>query len=224
VLTVARPLDLKADLLGPKGEPFSRRVTSLVIQTLGELALAADRMQIRDLADISRHPGISANLCESLLLLRPAGERSTLNISISWSRAFLPDSRESNSEVKLSQEAFDVAGGPRLEIVILAGAADRPFLRLRGRASWPAASGHRLALRRGSLHPDRSGEEIRAKADLDERDYAFAGHAHLASRVVSFKGILERLPRLNRIKNVTDFQIIESDEGIRPGAEHTEQA
>ena len=83
VLTVACPLDLKADLLGPNGEPFSRRVTSLLMQSLGELSQAADRMQIDDLADISRHPGISANLCESLLLLRPAGERSYLNITVS---------------------------------------------------------------------------------------------------------------------------------------------
>ncbi len=83
MLTVACPLDLKADLLGPKGEPFSRRVTSLLMQSLGELSQAADRMQIDDLADISRHPGISANLCESLLLLRPAGERSSLNITVS---------------------------------------------------------------------------------------------------------------------------------------------
>ena len=29
------------------------------------------------------------------------------------------------------------------------------------------------------------GKEIRAKADLDERHYSVAGHAHLASRVVS---------------------------------------
>ena len=33
VLTVACPLGLKADLLGPNGEPFSRRVTSLLMQS-----------------------------------------------------------------------------------------------------------------------------------------------------------------------------------------------
>ena len=63
------------------------------------------------------------------------------------------------------------------------------------------------------------GEEIRAKADLDEMHYSYAGHAHLASRVVSFKGILERLPRLNRIKDVTDFQVIDFADGIRARAE-----
>ena len=67
------------------------------------------------------------------------------------------------------------------------------------------------------------GEEIRAKAVLDEMHYSYAGHAHLASRVVSFKGVLERLPRLNRIRDVTDFKIIEVDDGIPPEAEEAEQ-
>jgi hypothetical protein len=224
VLTVACPLDLKADLLGPKGEPFSRQVTSLLMQTLGELSQAADRMQIDDLADISRHPGISANLCESLLLLRPAGGRSHLNISVSWSRAFLPDSRESNIEVQLRQEAFDVAevlasklrSLPEPRIDRFFGYVDE----LRGQ---PLPD---VGLPSGEVRFTLfdQGEEIRAKADLDEMHYSDAGHAHIASRVVSFKGVLERLPRLNRIKDVTDFQIIDFDDGIPPGAKQTGRA
>ena len=223
VLTVACPLGLKADLLGPNGEPFSRRVTSLLMQSLGELSQAADRMQIEDLADTSRHPGISANLCESLLLLRPTGERSYLNITVCWSRALLPDSRESKREVQLRQEVFDVAEvlapklrsvpEPRIDRFI--GFVDE----LRGQ---PLPD---IGLPSGEVRFTLfdQGEEIRAKADLDEMHYSVAGHAHLASRVVSFKGVLERLPRLNRIKDVTDFKIIEVDDGIPPEAEEAEQ-
>jgi hypothetical protein len=54
-------------------------------------------------------------------------------------------------------------------------------------------------------------EEIRAKADLTAEDYAVAGAAHLASDLVSFKGILQRLPRLNRIDSVTDFERVRLD-------------
>jgi len=219
VLTVACPLGLKADLLGPNGEPFSRRVTSLLMQSLGELSQAADRMQIENLAYTSRHPGISANLCESLLLLRPTGERSYLNITVCWSRALLPESRESKREVQLRQEVFDVAEvlapklrsvpEPRIDRFI--GFVDE----LRGQ---PLPD---IGLPSGEVRFTLfdQGEEIRAKADLDEMYYSFAGHAHLASRVVSFKGVLERLPRLNRIRDVTDFKIIEVDDGIPPEAE-----
>ena len=216
VLTVACPLDLKADLLGPKGEPFSRRVTSLLMQSLEELSQAADRMQIDELVDTSRHPGISANLCESLLLLRPTGDRSYLNVSASWSRAFLPDGRESKREVQLRQEVFRVAEvlAPKLRSVPeprvdrFVGFVDE----LRGQ---PLPD---IGLPAGEVRFTLfdQGEEIRAKADLDEMDYSLAGQAHLANRVVSFKGVLERLPRLNRIKDVTDFQIVEFDDGIPP--------
>ena len=223
VLTVACPLVLKADLLDPNGEPFSRRVTSLLMQSLGELSQAADRMQIEDLADTSRHPGISANLCESLLLLRPTGERSYLNITVCWSRALLPDSRESKREVQLRQEVFDVAEvlapklrsvpEPRIDRFI--GFVDE----LRGQ---PLPE---IGMPSGEVRFTLfdQGEEIRAKADLDEMHYSVAGHAHLASRVVSFKGVLDRLPRLNRIRDVTNFKIIEVDDGIPPEAEEAEQ-
>ena len=160
---------------------------------------------------------------ESLLLLRPAGERSTLNITVSWSRALLPDSRESKSEVQLRQEVFDVAevlasklrSVPEPRIDRFFGYVDE----LRGQ---PLPD---IRLPSGEVRFTLfdQGTEIRAKADLDEMHYFVAGHAHLASRVVSFKGVLERLPRLNRIKEVIDFKIIEFDDGIPPGAEQTDQ-
>ena len=220
VLTIACPLDLKADLLGPNGEPFSRRVTSLLMQSLEEISQAADSMRIDDLTDVARHPGISANLCESLLLLRPNGDRSHLDVSVSWSRAFLPQADESRREVQLRQEFFEIAEvlAPRLRSVPepridrFVGFVDE----LRGQPSRndPRPSGEvRFTL-------FDQGEEIRAKADLRAEDYASAGEAHLACRLVRFKGILQRLPRLNRIDQVTDFEQVplESD-GIPAGLE-----
>jgi len=56
-------------------------------------------------------------------------------------------------------------------------------------------------------------EEIPAKADLIAKDYAQAGRAHLVSEPVTFKGILHRLPRLNRIDQVTDFGRVHIDNG-----------
>ena len=160
---------------------------------------------------------------ESLLLLRPAGERSTLNITVSWSRAFPSDSRGPKREVQLRQEAFDVAEvlAPKLRSVP-EPRVDRFFGYVDELRGQPLPDiGLPSGEVRFTLFDQR--EEIRAKADLDEMDYSVAGHAHLASRVVSFKGVLERLPRLNRIKDVTDFKIVEFDDGIRPGAEQTEQ-
>jgi hypothetical protein len=224
VLTVACPLDLKADLLGPTSEPFSRRVTSLLMQSLGELAQAADRMEIDDLTDTTRHPGISANLCESLLLLRPAGERSLLNITAARSRALMPDRRESNREVLLRQEVFEIAEvlAPKLRSVP-EPRVDRFFGFVDELRGQPLPDiGSPAGEVRFTLFDQ--GEEIRARADLNQTDYAVAGRAHLANEFVSFKGVLQRLPRLNRIQDVTDFQIVDFDDGIPPQAEKADRS
>ena len=217
VLTVACPLDLKADWFDPHGEPFSRRVTSLLMQTLEELSQAADTKQIDELVDTSRHRGISANLCEALLLIRPDGERARVQVSTSWSRAFLPKARESKRDVELRQETFDVAEvlAPKLRS-LPEPRVDR-FLgfvdELRGQPTRdePRPSGEvRFTL-------IDQGEEIRTRADLSAEDYAMAGKAHLTRQVVSFKGILQRLPRLNRINDVKEFHLVKfDDDGIPP--------
>jgi hypothetical protein len=140
-----------------------------------------------------------------------------VNISISWSRSLLPENRESRREAQLRQEVFDIAEvlAPRLRSVP-EPRVDRFFGfvdELRGQPSRddPRPSGEvRFTL-------FDQGEEIRAKADLSPEDYAVASGAHLSNGFVSFKGIPERLPRLNRIKNVTDFAIVDLDgDGVSP--------
>jgi hypothetical protein len=205
-LTVACPLDLQAGLFGPNGEPFARRVTTLLTQVLQELSQAADTGRLDDLADLARHPGISANLCESLLMLRPAGERAYLGVSVTWSRASLPPTREAQRETQLRQEVFEVAEAlaPRLRslpaprVARFFGFVDE--LRGQPTPNDPRPSGEV----RFTLFDQE--EEIHAKADLKPEDYAVAGAAHLAGDLVSFRGILHRLPRLNRIDRVSDFE------------------
>ena len=100
---------MQAGLFGPDEEPFARRATSLLTHVLQELAQAADTGRVAELADRARHPGISANLCEALLMLRPSGAGAYLGISVTWSRTFLPV-REALPETQLRQEVFEVVG------------------------------------------------------------------------------------------------------------------
>jgi hypothetical protein len=209
VFTVACPLDLQSGLFEPTSEPFARRVTTLLMDSLKDLSQGANGESVEDLINTSRHTGISANLCESLLMLKPVGDRSFLTVSATWSRAHLPQSREADRDVQLRQEVFDVAEAlaprmrsqPEPRVDRFFGFVDE----LRGSPgpNEPRPSGE---VRFSLFDQD---EEIHAKAELNVENYAKAIEAHAITGVVSFKGILHRLPRLNRIDEVTDFKRVD---------------
>jgi hypothetical protein len=91
-------------------------VTSLFIASLESLVAAAESARAGDLLDSSRNPGVSANFCESVLMLRPAGDRSNVSVSVAWSRFMMPLAGEPSRRVQLSQAVFEVAEAiaPRL--------------------------------------------------------------------------------------------------------------
>ncbi len=213
VLNVACPLELQLALPGLASDPFARRVTNLLMLSLETLARAADTARAVDLLDQTRNPGISANLCESLLLLRPSGDRATLTVSATWSRALLPVSREPARHVQLPQVVFELAEAiaPQLRtspvprparflgfVDVLSGQPSRDDPRPSGEVDF-------------TLFDDEQGE-IRARGILDADDYATAAAAHLVSDVVAFKATLRRLPRMSRVDGITDFERVEFEE------------
>jgi hypothetical protein len=220
VLNVACPLELPLTLPGIQDEPFARQVTNLLMRSLGALARAADSARADELLDPLENPGLSANLCESLLLLRPSGDRGTLTVSAVWSRALLPPLRESSRQVEVRQEVFEVAElvAPRLRTLPqprparFVGFVDA----LRGQPTRqdPRPSGEVDF----TLFDDEQGE-ISARGLLPPKDYAIAGEAHLSSNLVAFKGTLRRLPRISRIDGIADFEMVDfHDEVPEPPA------
>ncbi len=223
IVNVACPLDEQLTFPGTE-EPFARRVTSLLLDTLDALARAADEGVTDDLIDPMRHRGVSANLCESLLMLRPNGDRASLSVSATWSRIRLPPSSVKSQRVELRQEAFAVAE------------ALAPRLRTLPKPRSSRFYGFVEALMGQSTQADSrpSGEtrfrlfdqdeELLARADLNAADHAVAGEAYLAGELVSFRGVLHRLPRLNRIEQVANFKLIRLDEDGLPEESNSEEA
>lgn len=209
VLSVACVLDKPLGLPGVSSEPFTRRVTTLFMDTLAAFTAATGRADAVPLTDPTRSPGVSANLCEALIHLRPHGDRSHVSVSAAWSRLRLPTERKGVEEIRLDQEVFELAEAlaPRLR------SQPEPSVgwfivfveELRGTPSSddPRPSGEVRLI----LH--LKDEEIYAKADLSADEYAVAGQAHLNSRPVGMRGELHRMPRVSRLDKVSQLQPIE---------------
>jgi hypothetical protein len=173
----------------------------------------ADNPQGQQLVDPARTSGVSANLCEALLMLRPAGDRASMTVSAAWSRALLPASHKSGREVQLRQEAFDLAEALAPRLRSLPRPRRSRFIgfvdALRGQPT-PADSRPSGEVD-FTLFDDEEGE-IHTRGMLSADLYAIAGAAHLAADVVSFRGILRRLPRISRIDAIEDFERLNLDE------------
>lgn len=212
VLNVACPLEARVAFPDAPNPiiPFARRSTTLLMESLVALANASQTGKTNDLLDLTRTPGMSANLCESLLLMRPGEDRACLSVSMAWSRAFPPPhGQQFNQKVELHQAAFDLAEalGFRLRMTpephrsrflgfvnVLGGQPSHLDSRPCGEVDF-------------SLFDEEQGL-ISARGLLNPTDYAIAAAAHLESGAVSFKATLRRFPRLSRLDDLTDFQRI----------------
>lgn len=222
-LNVACPLELLLTLPGIPEEPFARRVTNQLMDALHVLTQATESTAIGERLEPTNTPGLSANLCESLLLLRPSGDRASIIVSARWSRALLPASGEPGRRVQLNQEAFAVAEAlaPRMRaqpqprparffgfVDALRGQPSPTNLRPSGEVDF-------------TLFDDEQGE-ILARGVLSTEDYATALAAHAVSEPVSFKAILRRLPRVSRLDAVTDFERLQFEEQHPESSSSTE--
>ena len=114
-------------------EPFARRVTT---RLMGSLDIVDDAVRTARLDPIldGIENGVSANLCEAMVAMRPEGDQSRLDIAMSWSRSRprVPD--HVPKIVSFAQEDFPIIqeAGRELRERATPGASDsrgrsRPF-------------------------------------------------------------------------------------------------
>ena len=109
MLNVACPLDVVVTLTGTQGDPFTRRVTKLLICSLDALARTVDMGNPADPLVLTTIPA-SVRICASRSCCSALrGIRATLTVSVAWSRTLLPKPVERFQPVQLRQAAFDVA-------------------------------------------------------------------------------------------------------------------
>jgi hypothetical protein len=190
-------------------EPFTRRVTRLLMGSLNRITKAIDSDKTASLLVAGPgQPVLSANLCEAVLAMEPVGERSRLAVQTSWSKSFSPPLEfETPSHVVLRSDVFREIEKVAREL--------RP-------SSEPKVS-HLVGLV-DSLHgdPDPEGRvqgdvvlmlfdaegSIRARATLNADEYQIAWQAHGAARYVALNGMLIRERRVHRIERISQFKLL----------------
>jgi hypothetical protein len=192
----------------PAPEPFTRKVTALLMHAIARIVTAVDSDDVQNLASSGvSAPAVSANLCDALIMMQPMGDRSRLLVSAAWSKVFLPPPSTAPNVVHLRREHFSV-------IATLASAL-RP-------AHQPKPSMFVGLVDALFGDPDEDGrvsgevqlliinqEEVRrARINLGPKDYHKAWEAHGVGGYVQLYGILVLGDRVHRIENVSNFKFL----------------
>jgi hypothetical protein len=88
-------------------EPFARQVTTRVMSSLGLIASAIQTGKPEQLLDAVPE-GVSANLCDALVMMKPPGDESRLDVDVKWSRNRPHLPADVPRSVSFPQEAFTV--------------------------------------------------------------------------------------------------------------------
>jgi hypothetical protein len=203
--------DSETETSGNK-EPFTRKVTRLLMGSLNRITRAIDSDKTASLlVEETGQPVLSANLCEAMLAMQPIGERSRLAVQTSWSKAFAPPAEsETPSVVLLRSDVFR-------EIEKLAREL-RP-------SNEPKVSQFVGLVDSLLGDPDPEGRvqgdvilmlfdvegTIKARATLGADDYQIAWQAHGAARYVAFSGMLFRERRTHRIERISQFKLLATE-------------
>ncbi len=190
----------------PGNEPFTRRVTRMLMTSVGRLVSAIEDDSVPQVYDLtSDQPVLSANLCDSLLQMQPPEDRSSLVISASWASTLpLADVGKCPAQISIKHEYF-----PIIEDV---------FKKLRP-AAMPQASLFVGTVETLNGEPGNDGrmqgettlsvlyedDLVPARVDLDADDYQKAIDAHRVAGFVKFQGVLHLGHRVHRITDVSGF-------------------
>jgi hypothetical protein len=191
-------------------EPFSRKVSTGLMSTLG---FVSDAIRTgtpgRILEGIEL--GVSVNLCESLEAMKPSGDHSRLEISVTWAqiRGAIPESVPRS--VSFPQESFSIIEEASRELRIRAFAKPE---RYRGRLITTELI-HRPFIRepvgRIIMSSEVAGQPAKIKVDLAPKDFRRACNALADGKQVAVTGIIrnEVKARVYELTEPRDFEVIE---------------
>ena len=95
-------------------EPFPRKATLRLMLALGHMSGSIHKGTYQSILN-GVEQGVSANLCEAIVSMKPGGDRRRLGIRMSWSRNRPRVPASIATKVSFSQTAFSNSAGSRSE-------------------------------------------------------------------------------------------------------------
>ena len=191
-------------------EPYPRRVTVNLMSTLGFVSDSIKEGEPGRILDgVDR--GVSANLCEALGEMKPPGDQSHLDISVSWARNRGNVPIHVPQSVSFPQESFPVIEEAARELRVRAFAhlttyrgrlvgtelVNRPFV--------PEPVG------RVVMVTEVAGETAKLKIDLTPDDFDLACRALPRGKLVRVTGVIRNdvKTRVYELSEPRDFKVID---------------
>ncbi len=207
VATLECELEVEGAESLPQGDPFGRKVTTLLLTSMARLvdAIVADRYQTLMSVD-QGEVIVSANLCEAVLEMMPSADDAVLRISSSWSPTLkapqdVPDAvrveRRYCPAIEQISRALRPSASPTPDLFV--GKVDalqgepRPDGRMQGEIA---------------LTAQVDSEILKIRFDLGPDDYVEACDAHRDGHYVSVRGILRRGARVHRLDGAKGFMVV----------------
>jgi hypothetical protein len=191
-------------------EPYSRRVTTRLMATLGLVSSIVQSEKPFVITEAVTE-GVSANLCEALKTMKPVGDQSQLDISVTWARTRTHVPEHVPRSVSFPQESFGFIEDATRKLRRLASAGSKKYI------------GTILAVQKMKrpLFPDQAGrvvistlflgEPAKLRVDLNQGDFRKACDALRDGKKLSFSGHIRTdvKTREYELSEPSDFEIID---------------
>lgn len=188
-------------------EPYSRRVTIALMKTLGFVSTSIKNGEPNRILE-GVEEGVSANLCEALREMRPPGDQSSLDISVTWARGRA--SAAAPQAVSFPRESFSIIeeAGRALRVRAVA----RPT-RYQGKLIGTELINRpftRGPVGRIVMSTQVAGERAKLKVDLSPEDFALACGALPRAPIVAVTGVIrgEVKTRVYELSDPRDFKVM----------------
>jgi hypothetical protein len=190
-------------------QPFARQVTTRAMSSLALISSAIQAGKPEQLLEAVPQ-GVSANLCDALVMMKPPGDESCLDIQVTWARnrSHLP--AEVPMSVSFPQDQFPVIEAVGRQLVTRATSKPERFIgkilsaKRAIKPLIPEVAGWMV------MSTEVNGNQARVKVDLKSGEFALACEALRDERYAEVRGIIryEAMARDYVLTDPSKFRVL----------------